>query len=142
MLTMTERLLEIRWIKLAFAALALFAVLVAGAMAKADEPNWHQVRLLGFKTGPGGIAFQVPTGGCLKKTDFAARALRDGSGPVYLQLLSARVDNCRGAFPYGTTIRFSYDEMGIQVGESFVILNEGGVVNRAGFVEALQSLEP
>jgi hypothetical protein len=106
----------------------------AGYAANA-EPGWREAQVLGFSTGPNGIAFQVPTGGCLTKDDFAIRVFRQSGGPTLLQLLLAKADRCRMAVPYGKIIRFSYDEIGIAMGESFMIINTSGVVNRAGFAE-------
>jgi hypothetical protein len=131
------------WISLLVAGVAFLSVLGAGAAANANLERAHKVRLLGFSTSPGGVAFQIPTGGCLDKNDFAVRVIREGTGPVLLQLVTERIDSCRVAVPYGKVIRFTYDEIGVHVGESFVITNTSGIVNRAGYAEIFEpAIEP
>lgn len=124
-----------KWAKLFLSAGALLAMLGAGGVANGAPTDWQKVRVLGFSTGPSGVAFQIPTGGCLEKEDFAVRVIREVNRPAIVQLVTAKADACRMAVPYGKVIRFTFDEIGIRVGESFVITNNSGIVNRAGFAE-------
>jgi hypothetical protein len=121
--------------RLLLSAGALLAMFAVSGVANAAYADWQKVRVLGFSTSPSGVAFQIPTGGWLDKDDFAVRVIREVNRPAILQLVTAKTDACRMAVPYGKVIRFTFDEIGIRVGESFVVVNNCGVVNRAGFAE-------
>jgi hypothetical protein len=115
--------------------LGAFAFQFGASSVAHAEDEWHKVKILGYVTGPNGLTFQVPTGGCLQKSHFNVRVIREGDAPVVLQLMVNKVDECRRSYPYGTTIRFSYSEIGIEVNESFTVNNGSGVATRAGYAE-------
>jgi hypothetical protein len=62
-----------------------------------------------------GIEVNVPTGGCTRRSDFSIEAVRtDGRASVVIR---RRVpDECKGHFPAGTWIRFTWKELGLTPG--------------------------
>lgn len=110
--------------------------------AKADGDDWYKVKVLGYHTNSEGVEFQVPTGGCLKKSDFRVRRLADDryEGLYHLLLTTNRVDQCRRFFPFGAFVKFSFEEIGVKMGDGFVVENAGGIVRRAGFADVFEVL--
>ena len=70
-------------------------------------------KILGAEVKPAGISFQVPSGGCTKKTNFGLQTV--SFHPLTVRLVRVRPDYCQGAHPKGTTISYSFSEMGVHM---------------------------
>jgi hypothetical protein len=77
--------------------------------------------VLGLQVGPEGITFQVYSGGCTEREHF--RVERFGSDPVQLLLIRMTPDTCEAYIPYGTTVRYSYESLGLENDRRFIVLN-------------------
>lgn len=78
-------------------------------------------RIKGFKSDMSGITFHVSSGGCTKKEDFTL--VQKGSAPIELTLKRNRFDGCEAFFPFGTEIKFTWQEIGSADGFEYVITN-------------------
>lgn len=77
--------------------------------------------LKGLAVLPEGIVFQVASSGCTSKADFQVDVLE--SDPLQLRLIRLQEDPCDASLPFGTVIRFSYQELGIVGGSEFRVIN-------------------
>lgn len=101
--------------------LTLVALLVPSGNL-AQEPETGTVEeLFGLQVGPEGVTFQVFSGGCTTIEDF--RIERFASDPIQLLLVRVVPDLCEAYLPYGTTIRYSYESLGLDTGQRFRVLN-------------------
>ena len=95
----------------------------------APAPSAGKVeRLLGYSPSSLGITFQVTSGGCTKPEDFKTVIKRNEVGVVQVALVRVRPDVCYPFLPMGTKFRLSYDQLGINNGERFMIMNPNGIV--------------
>ena len=78
-------------------------------------------QVLGFMIDDIGISFQVETSGCTSKADF--RVKLTWAEPRHLDLIRVRPDPCDAVIPYGTRIFFSWEEMGLKLGDWWEIGN-------------------
>lgn len=86
-------------------------------------------RILGYLPSNKGLAFQVNSGGCTRKSDFTSKVERDSSsGLIYLTLIRLQPDLCYPFIPMGERFQFTYEELGITSGDNFVIANPNGIV--------------
>lgn len=77
--------------------------------------------ILGFSADEKGVSFQVRSGGCTSKADFGFVVL--DTHPAGLILNRQQPDPCEAVVPFGTTVTFSYEELGFVNGDKFNILN-------------------
>ncbi|MBC7467029.1 MAG: hypothetical protein H7256_13655 [Bdellovibrio sp.] len=78
--------------------------------------------LLGFMHDQNGIVFQVFSGGCTSKQSFTIEnKVRNKTNLV--SLVRTRPDYCKAFFFFGTYVEFSYEELGVNRGQSFEIQN-------------------
>ena len=103
-----------------FALVALCIAATEVTHATAEEPGAVE-SLLGLQVDARGVVFQVFSGGCTTKADF--RIARFQSDPVQLLLIRMHPDRCEAVVPYGTRLRYSYERLGLEHGQSFVVLN-------------------
>lgn len=75
----------------------------------------------GFKVDGTGITFQVSSGGCTRKEDFSL--IQKGSAPIQLTLQRNRFDGCEAYFPFGTEIKFTWQELDGADGLEYIITN-------------------
>ena len=93
-------------------------VLLAPTLSGADtlEP------LFGYLSDLNGITFQVFSGGCTRKEDFAIRK-EQANGKLRIGLYRTRTDNCFALYSHGIFLDFTYQELGIENNEYFRIFN-------------------
>lgn len=103
--------------RFAIAAMAAFSF---SAFANQVEP------IMGYSVDYEGITYQVSSGGCTKKEDFTVAQLE--SFPVQLQLVRHKMDFCEAFLPYGTTIKFTWAELGLGAGSQATIANPSAVI--------------
>ena len=100
--------------------LALLGANSASGAAKTIET------LMGFTVGPEAIEFQVSSGGCTSKGSFEV-SLSDEYPPT-IQLNRVTPDTCESVgiqayLPFGVKLPYSYKELGLQEGTSFILGN-------------------
>ena len=79
--------------------------------------------LYGFRYGPDGLSFQVYSGGCTQKSDFVVMTSEGTDGVIRIVLVRVRADGCEAFMPYGTFITFSFDDLGLDWGDEFEVVN-------------------
>jgi len=77
--------------------------------------------LLGFGVDAVGVIFQVPSSGCTDKDSFKVESLE--TDPVQLRLVRIKEDICELQSPWGTKVKYSYDELSLEKGQKFSIYN-------------------
>lgn len=79
--------------------------------------------LFGYNVTGSGISIRVFTGGCTEKNNFK---LKRQTKPYGLEIEFERVsdDRCKGNFPYGIIIDYSWEELGIPPNSNFIISNK------------------
>ena len=97
-----------RWSVLARVAFA--AVLVSGSLQAGEAKP--AAPILDFKIAEDGVEVTVPTGGCTEKSHFRLRPV-EGAGETILFFDRMIRDRCKGNFPEGTRLEFSWKEIGI-----------------------------
>ena len=105
---------------------ALLALCVAGTeLTQATPEETGAVEhLLGLQVDAEGVVFQVFSSGCTAKEDFRIeRFQRHQSNTFQLILIREKQDPCDAVLPYGRTIRYSYEDLGLENGQIFFILN-------------------
>jgi hypothetical protein len=70
-------------------------------------------KILGLKVGEKGIEFIVYSGGCTQKKHFKVLKSGQHSGPLELDLIRIQKKYCYGHIPFGVSIFFSYQELGM-----------------------------
>lgn len=98
-------------------------LLVLSSLNSFAEPMKPAVEsLLGSMTSPGGVRIQVRSSGCTWKNSFVVH--KESSGSVTL-LTFVRVDfdPCLALYYYGQELSYSYEELGLQPHENFMIRN-------------------
>lgn len=101
--------------------IGIAGVLMFGVMLMPTRAENTIEPLLGVQVTQTGIEFQVISGGCTEKKDFAIGWLE--SSPPQLQLIRIRKDDCKMNMPLGTSIQFSWEDLGLQSGVKFTISN-------------------
>ena len=86
----------------------------------------HEEMLLGIRVDNAGIEFQVASGGCTDKENF--RIEQKESLPVELKLIRTLEDLCEMNVPYGTFLRYTYKELGLNQHDRFHVANRLGSV--------------
>ena len=117
--------------------LSIFTLVIAllSGSAMADKRGHHDDSdsleidgqaepLLGLLYSADGLEFQVPSTGCTEKSHFVVQRL-SMEDQISSQLLLIRQvpDYCDAYVPFGIRISYSYEELGLEVGESFTLLN-------------------
>jgi len=106
------------------------AFVVLGLLVSSGVASWAQgvsegpgriEEILGVTIDPGGVTFQVRTGGCTRPENF--RVERFGSDPTQLLLIRTVEDRCEAFVPYGTTFKVSYQQLRLGDRETFVVIN-------------------
>lgn len=109
--------------RLIILATLLLFLIVPGAALSTDVAQDAGVveQLYGLQVGPEGITFQVFSGGCTTKENF--RIQRFTADPIQILLIRVVPDLCEAFRPYGTTLTYSYESLGLENGQSFIVLN-------------------
>lgn len=83
-------------------------------------------QILGFTVDSQGINYQVRSGGCTNKKDFEVQSLE--TNPIQLKLVRNKPDFCEAFAPYGSTVKFTWAELGITDGSEVTIANPKAVI--------------
>jgi hypothetical protein len=79
--------------------------------------------ILGYERDEGGLEVRVPTGGCTSKGDFGIEKNTVGTNHNFITIIRNREDFCKGYFPEGTLLHFSWAELGLNLHEGFSVTN-------------------
>lgn len=113
---------------------ALILILTSGLTTAGGSASHHDEdpfmidgraeSILGMVYSETGLEFQVMSYTCTEKSDFAILRL-DPSSDIRTQFLLIRVipDICDGYVPYGVKIFYSYEELDLEEGDRFSVLN-------------------
>ena len=80
-----------------------------GQVVRAEPPALE--RLLSAKPTKRGLTLTVSTGGCTEKSDFQITSHRTGSRGASIEVRRLTPDACKGNFPDGMTLSFSWKEL-------------------------------
>ncbi len=78
-------------------------------------------KLIGLMPSEKGITFQVASSGCTKKEHF--EVLITESFPPGISLQRMVEDPCDSVVPFGVPIFYSYKEMGLNLGDRYILRN-------------------
>ena len=78
--------------------------------------------LLAAETTEAGLSLKVRTGGCTKKEDFEITAKPSAAGA---EITARRIkpDDCKGNFPGGTVLQFSWADLKLAPGTRLIVAN-------------------
>jgi len=71
----------------------------------------HLTEIIHFQIDNNGVTFWVPTGGCTGPEDFKIQT-KTKDNTLFIYLLRLNADYCKGFFPEGFSIFFSFEELG------------------------------
>src|SRR5688572_20101660 len=119
--------------KMSKRSLAIAGALVAAAasvsahaaMAQSQPAQTSQEPVLAFRAAGDVLRFRVHTGGCTSADDFQLN-VRRSNGQADVTLVRVTPDNCKGDFPEGTEITFSYNAAGLTHAEAVRLMNRVG----------------
>ncbi len=86
-----------------------FALLPAWQCAGAERVPLAE--LLVAETTDAGLSVTVPTGGCTQKSDFEIKASTVSNGGASVEIRRLRKDTCKGNFPEGLKLVFTWDDL-------------------------------
>jgi hypothetical protein len=105
--------------KFKIAAGAVCLILTAEAHA-AEAPL---ADLMAAEPNDGGINVTVPTGGCTKKGDFAVSTRPVTQGAARIEFKRLKPDYCKGNFPEGIKLSFTWDDLKLPAGTKLTVTN-------------------
>ncbi len=71
-----------------------------------------------------GLNVTVPTGGCTKKADFEVSAQPPSKGAARIEIRRLKIDYCKGNFPDGLKLSFTWDELKLPAGTKLTVVNK------------------
>lgn len=98
----------------------LICALICGLFAMSAVAQ-ESTEIYGFTTNQDGITFQVPSHGCTTKENF--KVLIRETIPLQVGLEQVAADDCEAYLPYGTTLTYTWTELGLSRGSSFFVFN-------------------
>lgn len=105
----------------------LLGLVLCASLQTAHADNTSE-KILGYQPSKHGITFQVQSGGCTTKESFIVDVQRATDGIAQVTLLRTRPDTCHPFLPMGVRFRMTYEELGLNPGERYRIVNLNGVV--------------
>jgi hypothetical protein len=97
------------------------ACLFVAADARAAEAPLADI--MAAKPGDAGIDVTVPTGGCTKKADFEVAAQPAVKGAARIEIRRLKSDFCKGNFPDGLKLSFTWDDLRLPAGTKLKLAN-------------------
>ncbi|MFZ1109163.1 MAG: hypothetical protein WAN43_12585 [Rhodomicrobium sp.] len=98
------------------------ACLLIAVQARAAETP-PLADLLAAKPTDAGIDVTVTTGGCTKKADFAVSAQPPAQGAAKVEIRRLKSDWCKGNFPDGIKLTFTWEELKLPAGTKLSLAN-------------------
>ena len=103
-------------------AVGAFCFLVS-AEADAEQPPLAD--LIAVQPTDAGINVTVPTGGCTKKADFEVTAHQASQAEAKIEIRRLKRDDCKGNFPDGLKLSFTWDDLKLPAGTKLTVANPG-----------------
>ena len=103
-------------------ALALSLTLLAAGGSPAGAAQELE-RIVSAEPTPAGIAVTVPTGGCTKKADFDVSSSPVSGGKATVELRRTKPDTCKGNFPDGLKLQYTWTELNLPEGTQLSVKN-------------------
>ena len=103
-------------------ALALSLTLLAAGGSPAGAAQELE-RIVSTETTPAGIAVTVATGGCTRKADFEVTSSAVSGGKATVELRRTKPDTCKGNFPDGLKLQYTWAELNIPEGTQLSLKN-------------------
>ena len=82
--------------------------------------------LMAAEPNDAGIKVTVPTGGCTKKADFAVSSHPVQGGAAQIEFKRLKPDDCKGYFPDGLKLLFTWDDLKLPAGTKLTVANPIG----------------
>ncbi len=79
--------------------------------------------LISAEPAEGGLSVTVPTGGCTAKTDFEVSAQPAPHGAARIEIRRLKDDNCKGNFPAGLKLLFTWSDLKLPSGTRLIVKN-------------------
>jgi len=98
-------------------------LMIAGEVQAAEAPL---ADLLAAEPTDAGISVTVPTGGCTKKADFQVNAQPAPDGPAKVEIKRLKRDACKGNFPNGLKLVFTWEDLRVPAGTKLNVVNPVG----------------
>jgi hypothetical protein len=95
--------------------------LILAADARSEQATLAEV--LAFEPTQAGISVTVPTGGCTKKADFEVNSRQPVPGTAQVEFKRLKPDACKGNFPDGIKLTFSWDDLKLPAGTKLTVAN-------------------
>lgn len=86
-------------------------------------------KILGFNYDSDGVELQVMSGGCTDKSSFRVQRFIDNDTLTF-GFQRQIFDGCLALMPYGTKIRYSYEELGVLPLQTFKVMNHLATARR------------
>jgi hypothetical protein len=107
----------------------IFTLMSLMCLEKIAQAETQDEKILGYQPTQEGIIFHVTSSGCTKPEDFVVDLSRDDQTRTSaIKLVRTRPDNCYSFIPMGVKISFTFEQLGMQASEAFVVQNKNGVV--------------
>lgn len=100
---------------------ACAGVLFATSPARAENTPLDEIK--GSEQNTAGVNVTVMTGGCTKKEDFQVSTRPGASGVMDVELKRLHADRCKGNFPDGIKIQFTWGDLKLPEGTKLAVKN-------------------
>ncbi|PIS11767.1 MAG: hypothetical protein COT73_02195 [Bdellovibrio sp. CG10_big_fil_rev_8_21_14_0_10_47_8] len=102
--------------------ISFLSVLLSASFVMAAPQAPHIEKILGVSVDEQGVHLQVMSGGCTNKDSFQALVRRQ-RGVIELSFERINSDECLAHLPFGETLNYSYQDLGLQLGDIIRIKN-------------------
>ena len=101
-------------------ALPLMLFAAAGLPAMASQ---ELEKIISSEPAPTGVTITVATGGCTEKADFQVSSSRVADGKATIELRRTKGDTCKGNFPDGLKLHYTWAELKLPEGTQITVKN-------------------
>jgi Fe-S cluster assembly iron-binding protein IscA len=101
-------------------ALPLTLLAAAGLPAMAAQ---ELEKIISSEPAPTGITVTVATGGCTEKADFQVSSSPGADGKTSIELKRTKADSCKGNFPDGLKLHYTWAELKLPDGTQVAVKN-------------------
>lgn len=104
-----------------YVAAACAGVLIATSPALAESAPVAEV--ISSEANDTGVNITVPTGGCTSKADFEVSTHPGTGGVTDVQIRRLKPDRCKGNFPAGIKLQFTWGDLKVPAGTRLAVTN-------------------
>jgi len=102
--------------------IALTLISLMSSFSFAEPTSASLEPLMGVLTTENGVFIQTHSGGCTSKDSFIVKKQKEGS-VTEVAFWRVQHDPCLALYFYGTILGYSYEELGLEAGENFIVRN-------------------